>query len=51
MEYITVKSYDGKIVRIPAEKKDEYSTNQGKIELYLSEGKSIEEIKEILKNE
>ena len=50
MDYVTLKSYDGKLVRVPEEKKDEYLRNQEKIKMYLSEGKSIKEIKEILKN-
>ena len=47
---ITLKSYDGKLVRVPEEKKEEYLRNQERIKMYLAEGKSIEEIKEILKN-
>ena len=48
--YITLKSYDGNLVKVPEDKKDEYLRNQERIKTYLSEGKSIEEIKEILKN-
>ena len=51
MDYVTLKSYDGKIVRVPEERKEEYLRNQERIKMYLSEGKSIEEIKEILKEE
>ena len=47
---ITVKSYDGKLVTIPEEKKDEYEKNQRKIKMYLEQGKTKEEIKELLKN-
>ena len=47
---VTLKSYDGKLVRVPEEKKEEYLRNQERIKMYLDEGKSIEEIKEILKN-
>ena len=50
MEYITVTSYDGKMVRVPMDKKDEYIRTQKQIKMYLEQGKSIEEIKEILKN-
>ena len=50
MEYVTLKSYDGKMVRVPLEKKDEYIRNQKLIKMYIEEGKGIEEIKEILKN-
>ena len=48
--YVTLKSYDGKLVRVPEEKKEEYLRNQEMIKLYLDEGKTIEEIKEILNN-
>ena len=48
---ITVKSYDGKMVRIPEDKKEEYIRNQELIKMYLNQGKTIDEIKEILKNE
>lgn len=47
---ITVKSYDGKIVTVPEEKKDEYEQNQRLIKMYLNQGKTKEEIKELLKN-
>ena len=50
MDYVTLKSYDGKLVRVPEEKKEEYLKNQERIKMYLDEGKGIEEIKEILKN-
>ena len=48
--YVTLKSYDGKLVRVPEEKKEEYLRKQEMIKLYLDEGKTIEEIKEILNN-
>ena len=48
---ITVKSYDGKMVRIPEEKKEEYERNQKLIKMYLDKGKTKDEIKEILKSE
>ena len=48
---ITLKSYDGKLVRVPEGKKEEYLRNQERIKMYLDEGKSLEEIKEILKFE
>ena len=31
MEYVIVKSYDGKLVRVPVEKKDKYLQAQEKI--------------------
>lgn len=50
MEYITLKSYDGKMVRVPYEKKEEYLQNQNKIKSLIKEGKNIDEIMELLKN-
>ena len=50
MENVTLKSYDGKKVRVPLEKKEEYIRNQKLIKMYLEQGKGIDEIKEILKN-
>lgn len=50
MEYVTVLSHNGKMVRVPLEKKDEYIRNQKLIKMYLEQGKGIEEIKEIIKN-
>lgn len=47
---ITVKSYDGKMVTIPEEKKVEYERNQKLIKMYLEQGKTKDEIKELLKN-
>ncbi len=48
---ITVKSYDGKLVRIPEEKKEEYEKNQKLIKMYLEQGKTKEEIKKLLAKE
>lgn len=50
MSDITVKSFDGKMVRISEEKREEYVRNQKKIKMYLEQGKTKEEIKELLKN-
>ena len=47
---ITVKSYGGRMVTIPEEKKNEYEQNQRLIKMYLKQGKTKEEIKELLKN-
>ncbi len=47
---ITVKSYDGKMVSIPEEKKEEYERKQRLIKMYIEQGKTKQEIKEILKN-
>ena len=46
---VTVKSYDGKLVRIPEEKVEEYLENQRLIKKYLDDGMNIEEIKVLLK--
>ena len=48
-QMITVKSYDGRMVTIPEEKKNEYEKNQRLIKMYLKQGKTKEEIKELLK--
>jgi len=48
---ITVRSYDGRMVRIPEEKKEEYLRKQKEIKRYMEAGKTKEEIKELLKNE
>ena len=50
MDYVTVESYDGKLVRVLDNKKEEYIRNQERIKVYLEQGKTIEEIKELLKN-
>lgn len=50
MRYVTVKSYDDKLVRIPEYKKDEYLELQRLIKSYLNEGKTIEEIKKLIKD-
>ena len=47
---ITVKSYDGKMVRIPEEKKEVYERNQKLIKMYTEQGKTKKEIKELLNN-
>ena len=51
MKYIMVKSYDNKIVRIPEDKKEEYLNTQEKIKHLLKQGKTLQEIKELIKNE
>ena len=50
MADITVKSFDGKMLKIPEEKREEYLRNQRNIKMYLEQGKTKEEIKEIMKN-
>ena len=51
MEYVTLKSYDGKMVRVPFEKKDEYIRNQRIIKACIEQGKGLKEIRETLKDE
>ena len=46
---VTVKSYDGNLVRIPEEKVEKYLRNQRLIKKYLDDGMNIEEIKVLLK--
>lgn len=49
--YVSLKSYNDKIVRVPVNKKDEYLKNQARIKKYLEDGKSIREIIKILGEE
>ena len=44
---ITVKSYDGKMVTIPEDEKEEYERNQKQIKMQLEQGKTKDEIKEL----
>ena len=46
---IIVRSYDGKMVNIPEEKKEDYLKTQKEIQMYIEQGKTIDEIKELLK--
>lgn len=48
MEYVILPSYDGKMVRVPIDKKDEYIENQNKIKELLSKGKTKEEILKLI---
>jgi len=48
MEYVTVKSYDGKLVRIKEEKVKEYLEKQEEIKMLLKQGKTKEEIRNII---
>ena len=47
--FVIVKSYDGTIVRVPMEKLNEYKARQAKILEMINSGKSIEEIKILIK--
>lgn len=51
MEKVLVETYDNKIVRIPREKLDEFKKTQMKIKRLLEEGKTQEEVLEMLKND
>ena len=48
---LTLKSYDGNMVKVPEEMKDKYLRSQDKIKRYLEQGKTKEEIKKLLKKE
>ena len=48
MEYVTLKSYDGSLVRVPFDKKEEYIKTQEEIKELLNNGKSIDEILKLL---
>ena len=50
MKFVSLKAYDGTIVRVEESKIEIFKAQQEKIKLLLNEGKSVEEIKEILKN-
>ena len=45
---VIVKSYDGKLVRIPLSKKEEYLKKQEEIKFLLKSGKSKEEVLKII---
>ena len=47
-EKVIVKSYDGKLVSIPLDKKEEYLKKQKEIQMLLKSGKTKEEILRIL---
>ena len=47
-EKVIVKSYDGKLVRVPLDKKEEYLKVQKEIKELLDSGKSKEEVLRII---
>ena len=47
-EKVTIKSYDGKLVRVPLSKKEEYLNKQKEIKILLDSGKTKEEVLRIL---
>ncbi len=47
-DIVTVKSYDGKLVRVPLSKKEEYLNKQKEIKILLDSGKTKEEVLRIL---
>ncbi len=50
-KYIEVRSYDGSLVRIEEGEKDRYLKNQEKIKKLLQEGKSLDQVIELMKEE
>lgn len=47
-DIVTVKSYDGKLVRVPLSKKEEYLNKQKEIKILLDSGKTKEEVLRII---
>jgi len=47
-EKVIVKSYDGKLVSIPIDKKEEYLRIQNEIKILLESGKTKEEVIRII---
>lgn len=45
---VLVETYDGKMINVPREKKEEYLRKQEEIKKLLKEGKTIAEIKKLL---
>ena len=41
-EYVILKAYDGKLVRVPFDRKDKYLRTQEIIKFYIQKGKSFE---------
>lgn len=46
--FVSVKSYDGTIVRVPKDKLNEFNVRQQKIRDLLNRGKSLKEIKSLI---
>lgn len=51
MEFVSVKSFDGNIVRIKKEDLPKFQKNQEKIKNWQKEGLSLEDIQKKLKEE
>ena len=47
-DLVIVKSYDGKLVRVPLSKKDEYLKQQNEIKNLIDSGKTKEEVLRII---
>ena len=47
-EKVIVKSYDGKLVKVPIDKKEEYLRIQNEIKILLESGKTKEEVIRII---
>ena len=50
MDYVMLKSYDGKLVKVNIKEKDEYLRKQKLIKKYLDMGKTKKEIIELIKS-
>ena len=50
MKYVSLKAFDGTIVRVEESKVKDFLVRQEKIKSLLEQGKTIEEIMDILKN-
>jgi len=50
MDYVMLKSYDGKLVKVNIEQKDEYLRKQKLIKKYLDMGKTKKEVIELIKS-
>ena len=46
---VSVRAFDGTIVRIPESKLESFTVQQNKLKRLLNEGKSVDEIKSLIK--
>lgn len=51
MKYVSLKAFDGTIVRVEESKIKTFIAQQERIKKLINEGKSLDEIKEILKKD
>lgn len=47
-EFVTLKSYDGKLVSVPIKKKEKYIETQQRIQKLIKDGKNTQEILKLL---